>query len=254
MEMITTWDAWCGVHADLAFWRDEIRAICRAHGVPLHQLGEVFPGTHAVFAVNDFILKIFCPVRYTTYDLELRLHRGPLAHNDLFPQVLFHGRSPSGYDYIAFTKLRGRSLREIEPACIGEWVAVELAKVLIAVQTATLSRRGADLCCLVHYDLTGDHVYLDRQGHLEGIIDWGDARMAHPSEEFPVLFVGCFRCDDVLIRAFQEAYNASCPHYQIRERDLVGPIQAYPFRTDIIADLRCCDTDFSRGMPGVLCG
>lgn len=254
MEMITSWDAWCEVHANLDFWRDEIRAICQIHGIQIRQVSETFPGTHAVSFVNDdIVLKLFCPVQHNSYELELSLHDGPLAHSDLSPKIRFHGKSPSGYDYIAFTRLRGQPIREIELSRIPEKTPVEIAKALIAVQTVTLARsEGGALCCLVHYDLTDDHVYLDSEGRLEGIIDWGDARTAHPSEELPVLFVGCFRCDDTLIGAFREAYDRSCPHYQVRERDLVAPIQAHPFRASIVADLERRNTNFSKRILGML--
>jgi hypothetical protein len=253
MEMISSWDAWCAVHADLDFWRDEIRSICGAHGVPFREISATFPGTHAVFFVNsDMVLKIFCPVRHNSYGLELRLREGVLARFSFLPVVRFHGRSPSGYDYIAFSRFRGHPIRETGPSSIREEALQEIAHALIAVQSATLDRAKGGLRCLVHYDLTEDHVYLDHRGRLEGIIDWGDARMAHPSEEFPVLFVGCFRCDDSLIGSFQDAYDRSCRHYQVREQDLAGPIQTHPFRSSIVADLTRWKTTFSDRMLEML--
>ncbi|HET6456232.1 MAG TPA: hypothetical protein VFI02_17640, partial [Armatimonadota bacterium] len=155
MRLIDSWDEWGTVFSRLGFWRDEIRLICESNGVELHSVGPTFPGTHAVFFVNeDIVLKIFCPIRYNSYEKELGLHHGPLAPNPLFPQIRFHGKSPSGYDYIVFTRLNGRPVREVG---ISEAAVRELAHTIADLQTKTLEEGQ----CLVHYDLTEDHVYLN---------------------------------------------------------------------------------------------
>ena len=248
MERISTWEQWCPVHAEIEFWREEIHAICRSHGVVVSQVAETFPGTHAVFFVNnDLVIKIFCPVRFNSCDLELRLHQGVLAGSDLFPRVEFHGTSPSGYDYIGFARLSGTPVREFGIRSIPSAAADELASVIVSWQAATMedAKEGTGSQCLVHYDLTEDHVYLDGDGHLHGIIDWGDAMWAHPSEEFPVLFICCFDCNDSLIEAFRQAYNASSEHYRIDEQDLVPCIRRHPFRADIVAHLKRKNSAFA---------
>jgi len=249
MERISTWPEWCKVHADLEFWRDEIRAICASHGVEVVRVEGTFPGTHAVFFVNDeLVLKIFCPIRYNSYDLELRLHEEVLADSHLYPRVRFHGRSPSGYGYLAFERLQGTPVREVDRATIPRATVEELARVIADLQAATMEPADASssLRCLLHYDLTEDHIYLDGNGRLEGILDWGDAKTGHPAEEFPVLFVCCFGCDDDLIEGFRRAYDAISEHYQIRDEDLVAGLQVHPFRKDIVTDLARRSTPFAR--------
>lgn len=249
MKLVDTWDEWGAVYARLDFWRDEIRTICESNRVEPQRLDCTFPGTHAVFFVNeDTVLKIFCPVRYNTYRKELRLHNGPLAQNPVFPQVRFHGKSPSGYDYIAFSMLRGRPVRLIGRDAIPEVAIRDLAHAIIALQSKTLERTDGGLRCLVHYDLTEDHVYLDSEGRLEGIIDFGDAKMGHPSEEFPVLFVACLGCDDSLIAVFREACDDKAEHYRIDDGDVAEALKRHPFRRDIIAHLHRLDTRFARDL------
>lgn len=239
MKLIDSWDEWGKVYDRLDFWRDEIRLICESNGVELRSVEPTFPGTHAVFFVNeDTVLKIYCPIRFNTARKELQLHQGPLARNRLFPQIRFHGKSPSGYDYIAFTRLHGRPVREVG---IPEAAVRDLARAIADLQSKTLE---GDLC-LVHYDLTEDHVYLNDEGKLEGIIDFGDARTAHPSDEFPVLFVNCLACDDSLIAAFREAYDRLADHYRINDEDLVEAVRRHDYFADITASIQRSDTAFA---------
>lgn len=244
MKLVETWDEWCVVYNRLDVWRDEIGSICEAHDVQCRLIEPTFPGTHAVSFVNkDIVLKIYCPVRYNSYAKELELHAGPLADNRLFPQVRFHGRSPSGYDYIGFTRLHGMPAREKPLTEIG---ARDLAYAVADLHNRTSDRENG-LRCLVHYDLTEDHVYLDDQGRLVGIIDFGDARIAHPSDELPVLFVSCLRCDDLLIAAFREAYD-SRTDYRISDEELADALRRHDYCQDMIDDLQRAGTRFARNL------
>jgi len=245
MKLVETWDEWCAIYSQLSFWLEEIGLLCGAQGIECRLIELTFPGTHAVFFVNeDIVLKIYCPVRYNSCGKELKLHDGPLADNRLFPQVRFHGRSPSGYDYIGFTRLHGTTVREKPLTEIG---ARDLAYAVADLHNKTPDRADG-LRCLVHYDLTEDHVYLDDQGRLVGIIDFGDARMAHPSDEFPVLFVACLRCDDSLIAAFREAYGSRAEHYQINDEELVDALRRHDYCEDMIHDLQRAGTRFARNL------
>ena len=59
---------------------------------------------------------------------------------------------------------------------------------------------------LLHADLYGDHI-LVRDGHLAGIIDWGDALCGEPYYDLPALFFGTFGGSKPLLRAFLDAYG-----------------------------------------------
>ena len=116
-----------------------------------------------------------------------------------------------------------------------------LAHTIADLQTKTLEEGQ----CLVHYDLTEDHIYLNDQGGLEGIIDFGDARIGRPSNEFPVLFVNCLGCDDSLITAFREAYDDKSEHYQIGDEDLAEAIRRHDYRADMMASIQRSNTSFA---------
>lgn len=233
MKLIDSWEEWGKVFDRLDFWQDEIRLICESNGVELRSVEPTFPGTHAVFFVNDdTVLKIFCPVRYNSHEKEIRLHQGALAGNNLFPQIRFHGKSPSAYDYIAFTRLHGKPVREVG---ISEAATRDLARAIADLQSKTLEENR----CLVHYDLTEDHAYLDDERRLAGIIDFGDAKMAHPSDEFPILFASCLGCDDNLIAIFRE-------EYQISDQDIVEAIRRHDYFADITASIQRSDSAFAK--------
>ena len=89
---------------------------------------------------EDIVLKLFCPVRFNSYELELRLHKGPLEERGYIPQVRFWGKSPAGYDYIGFTRIQGQPFRKWRPASAPDETIVELAQVLASLQTRTLDR------------------------------------------------------------------------------------------------------------------
>jgi hypothetical protein len=59
---------------------------------------------------------------------------------------------------------------------------------------------------LVHADLHGDHIFI-RDGHLAGIIDWGDALCGDPYYDLPALFFGTFGASKPLLRTFLDAYG-----------------------------------------------
>jgi Phosphotransferase enzyme family len=61
-------------------------------------------------------------------------------------------------------------------------------------------------CCLVHADLHENHIFV-RDGHLAGIIDWGDALCCDPYYDLPSLFFLTFGGEKSLLRTFLEAYD-----------------------------------------------
>jgi hypothetical protein len=65
-------------------------------------------------------------------------------------------------------------------------------------------RRGA--VCLVHADLTEDHLFVDGR-RLVGVIDWGDARVEDPFYELGALHLGAFAADRRLLGYFLAGYG-----------------------------------------------
>ena len=66
---------------------------------------------------------------------------------------------------------------------------------------------------LLHSDMTEDHVLVERSGidenpwHITALIDYGDAKVGPPEEEWVVLWVGLLMQDPVAMRAFFRSYG-----------------------------------------------
>jgi len=160
--------------------------------------------------------------------------------------VLFSGHSPNGYDYIAFEFMDGLSIRESGPGMLTEESLDRLVDFVIDLQTKTLEDGGGDVFCLVHYDLTEDHIFLDGNGALTAIIDFGDALRAHPSAEFPVLFIDALKCQDEEIEYFTNRYNSLAGFYTINEVDVASELKRHPFFTEINELLKGKQTRFAQ--------
>lgn len=94
-----------------------------------------------------------------------------------------------------------------------EWAAAtELpANVLAEASQILLGTNWFDSPpCLVHGDLTEDHILIEQSGpywHLSCIIDWADAEVAGSTYEWVALWFGFCGQNDVLLRAFLSAYD-----------------------------------------------
>ena len=253
VHLVETWDEWCQIFNDIEFWRDEIIQICIQNNFHLSCVESTFSGTHAVFLVNkDIVLKIFCPVRYNSSQLESDIHNHILKNYSYVPRILFEGKSPSGYDYIAFQALTGKPIREFNRQRIPHETIRELALFIVEFQENTLRlKSNGEISCLVHYDLTEDHVFLNRAGDLTGVIDFGDAEIGHPSKEFPVLFITCL-VDDTLINVFSNTYNQASQLYKIRDEDVAQALLEHPFSRDIITILDVQETNYSKSLRKLL--
>lgn len=89
--------------------------------------------------------------------------------------------------------------------------------------------------CLVHADLTADHIFVERD-RLVGIIDWGDAVVTDPYYELGALHLGAFRCDRALLRAFLDGYGWAVGKDFARR----AMSAALMHRFDLFADLPDC--------------
>jgi len=59
-------------------------------------------------------------------------------------------------------------------------------------------------CVFVHGELISSHVFVEN-GHLSGIIDWGDAMVTDRHYEIIQLYRDLFNCDKGLLRVFLDA-------------------------------------------------
>lgn len=85
-----------------------------------------------------------------------------------------------------------------------EWGS--LPKHLIDQIPSYLSSYEAERGCLVHGDLTEDHLFV-KEGALLGIIDWGDAMVTDPFYELGALHLGAFAGERRLLSQFLVGYR-----------------------------------------------
>lgn len=99
--------------------------------------------------------------------------------------------------------------------------------------------------CLVHGDLTEDHLFV-RDGELLGIIDWGDALVTDPFYELGALHLGAFAGDRELLGHFLDGYgwrlDGGFPERALQvalmhEFDLFGALRSLTGDARSLADL-----------------
>jgi hygromycin-B 7''-O-kinase len=221
------------VLGDPAFWAPYVNVVVAGSVEPPAQVGS-FP----TFRVGDVFVKLFCE----GFD-GAACHRVELAMDDVIkdvdaipaPRVLDNGELFSdeswSWPYLVFTVIRGGPARR-QPitargaADLGEAIAAlhalpaPLEPALHAVPTPcaklSLPKPLADLPLpevsrddpvVLHADLHADHIFLDADGRLTGIIDWGDAFVANRYYELAALHLGLFFGDAELLGAFLDSYR-----------------------------------------------
>lgn len=82
--------------------------------------------------------------------------------------------------------------------------------------------------CLVHADLTEDHLLLDRRDggwEMNGLIDWADAEVADPIYDLVTFWFSICRRDAVLFGAFMTGYG----EMEGREKGWIPTLAAFTF-------------------------
>jgi aminoglycoside phosphotransferase (APT) family kinase protein len=110
-----------------------------------------------------------------------------------------------------------RRIHALPPAGVpthADWVSVDVTTAAhrsslpphLAAQAAEyVARLGTTDPVVVHGDLTQNHAYVDDDGRLVGLIDWGDMLVADRHFEIIQVYRDMFRCEKELLRIFLEA-------------------------------------------------
>src|SRR5450756_2156449 len=62
LPLVTTWEEWSRIFTDITLWEPAIREICRKEGIAVTTVQPGFPGTNAVFLLDDkMVIKISPP-------------------------------------------------------------------------------------------------------------------------------------------------------------------------------------------------
>lgn len=127
-----------------------------------------------------------------------RLHRVPLPGGGRFDAAGAHarayledGRERAEARHRAWSHLSEPQLSSVRGWLDSNWSAVG----------------RLDKVAFLHGDLHDEHVFVDDQGHLSGIIDFSDSFAGDPHLDLVPIHLGTFHADKELLRRFLTAYG-----------------------------------------------
>lgn len=110
LPTITSKAEYRAVYTNNAVWLPAMEVVCRRHGLDPAQLQREPPGTHIVFRVGLYILKLFCPLWGEDYGAELAVLRH--LQGLPTPQFAAHGEI-EGWSYLIMTAVPGNPVNEV---------------------------------------------------------------------------------------------------------------------------------------------
>jgi Ser/Thr protein kinase RdoA (MazF antagonist) len=270
-----SWEGWGRQFTDMGLWRPVVNAVwgmtpalwAVGNGPSITSLMAGYPGTCAVFVVNEAVVfKFFPPFAHNDYGRELKLLTDLPADVPALPHLLASGVLADRVDwpYLVTRFEPGAPWREKRvhlEAADRAVVAVDLGRTLRALHLRPLPageewpsaadwpklfvervrNTSAELAhwtdlpakvideatdllhstawqthrpCLIHGDVTEDHVLVegaDGGWQLSCLIDWADAEVAGAVYEWVALWFGFCDRDPGLLRATLAAYDPSLP-------------------------------------------
>jgi Ser/Thr protein kinase RdoA (MazF antagonist) len=121
LPVARSWQAWGEVFTNTEIWERAVREIGRRAALPVRTIDSGFPGSNAVFVVNErgpdaYVVKIYAPLCPEDYDLERTLH--PLLNRKPeigAPSLLAAGTlaADGTWPYIVLTLVPGEPLRDV---------------------------------------------------------------------------------------------------------------------------------------------
>ena len=117
LPIVTTWAEWGRMFTNVTQWTSVVREICHRHHLPVEHVEAGFPGTNAVFVVDDaFVVKIYAPFCPEDFDLERELYAllGSNAHIPV-PSLIAQGvlEDQIRWPYIIIDFKPGVPIREV---------------------------------------------------------------------------------------------------------------------------------------------
>jgi len=110
LPAITSKAEYRALYMDNAAWLPSMEAICERHGLDAAKLRREPPGTHIVYRVGSYILKLFC----TLWGDDFGAERAVLRHVQGLqtPQRIAEGEL-EGWPYLIMTVMPGRPVNEV---------------------------------------------------------------------------------------------------------------------------------------------
>lgn len=242
LSKIKTWDDWCRFFQDIDSFKPLIKMIFENHNLQLTEIKNTYPGTNAVFKVDNYITKIFVPEDIMNwqneYHIEMKLNN---LLNDVDikkPKVLYSGLVSLDYDwyYIIYQHIDGVHIKDVLHGLSSKQkirIAQDIKHFTKQLSMFTsnqaldydafdrerwsflndeenskrvqfLKENPEDLV-LVHGDLTGDNVLFSNNGIA--IIDYGDSGFRPQFYDYAPIVLDLFQLDSVMIKEFFKGYS-----------------------------------------------
>ncbi len=117
LPIVTTWDEWGCMFTNVVQWTAVVREICHCHDLPVQHVEAGYPGTNAVFVVDDvYVVKIYAPFCPEDFDLERELYALLGSNSRLpVPQLIAQGilEDQIQWPYIIIDFKPGAPIREV---------------------------------------------------------------------------------------------------------------------------------------------
>lgn len=147
---VQTWKQWGEIFTDETLWDPVAKQICLKHGISYLSMKKGFPGTHAVFILDDkYVIKIYCPFAAGDYEIESELNRTLAEYENIpAPGQLEHGvfDDKVKWPYVIMEYKKGLAFRDIRDRMTKEHV-IKLAGDLGGVVKAFHSLPLKELSC-----------------------------------------------------------------------------------------------------------
>ncbi|MEJ5308431.1 MAG: aminoglycoside phosphotransferase family protein [Anaerolineae bacterium] len=188
LPVITTWAEWGQMFTNVAQWTAAVREICWCHGLPVRRVEAGYPGTNAVFVVDDaYVVKIYAPFCPEDFDLERELYAllGSNPHLPV-PQLIAQGvlEDQIRWPYIIMDFKPGVPIREARPHIPRrnlERIAAELGEMVRELHRVPV----ASLTSLPHTQASWQQFVQQRQVEVADLTRWAGVLPASVVAEIP---------------------------------------------------------------------
>ncbi len=136
LPAIETWKQWGAMFTSVPHWTPAVQEICRRTGISARHIEAGYPGTNAVFVLDQtYVVKIYAPFCHADFELERALYPIVSEHTRIpSPRLLAQGVLVDAirWPYIVMDYKPGQPIREVRPR-LGADDLLDLASTLGAM-------------------------------------------------------------------------------------------------------------------------
>ncbi len=188
LPVVTTWAEWARIFTNTAQWTAAVQEICHRHHLPVQHVEAGYPGTNAVFVVDDaYVVKIYAPFCPEDFDLERELYAllGPNPRLPV-PRLIAQGvlEDQIRWPYIVIDFKPGVPIREVRdgiPQRNLERIATELGEMVQELHRVPV----ASLTSLPHTQTSWQQFVRQRQAEVAEPAHWAGILPAAVVAEIP---------------------------------------------------------------------